>query len=122
MEWSGMKDSPAWVYEVMLRAYPARLRREHGEEMKQLFADQLLDARASGHVARFWRRTLWDWLCSVTAERYCSAINHPAAPLHTLVRRGLVISPNTSIAILIVMGVITWRAIHNLGSPQQKEP
>ena len=42
------------VYRALLRAYPARTRDARGDDMAQLFADQLRDAPTPLDQARVW--------------------------------------------------------------------
>jgi hypothetical protein len=56
------------VYGGLLHAYPARFRARYSDEMVQLFADQLRDARAAGSVAGTWFRTLLDLGASALGE------------------------------------------------------
>lgn len=59
------------VYAGLLRAYPGQFRRRYAEEMVQLFADQLRDARVAngtGGVATTWFRTLLDLASSAIGE------------------------------------------------------
>jgi hypothetical protein len=59
------------VYGGLLRAYPARFRARYADEMIQLFADQLRDARAGGDqggTAGIWFRTLLDLASSAVGE------------------------------------------------------
>jgi len=59
------------LYRRLLRFYPADFRREYGDEMRRLFAEQLWDARQSGGGRRaifgLWMRTIVD--LAVTAPR-----------------------------------------------------
>lgn len=60
------------TYQALLRLYPADFRSGFGEEMVQVFGDQLRDARsergATG-IAATWLRTLGDLLVTVAVER-----------------------------------------------------
>jgi hypothetical protein len=59
------------VYAGLLRAYPARFRARYEDEMVQLFADQLRDARAAsgtGGLATTWFRSFFDLLSSAVGE------------------------------------------------------
>jgi len=113
------------LYRLLLRAYPARLREEHGPEMLQLFGDQLRDARARGHVARLWLRTSADWLRTMLVEHLTQPSGHiseprAATPTHTLVMRGLLLSPNPAAAVLIVAGIVAYRRVREPGFFHQK--
>jgi MFS family permease len=60
------------LYGALLRAYPAAFRERFGDEMVQLFGDQLRDARrrgAAGGVVATWLRTLGDLAVTAAAER-----------------------------------------------------
>ena len=60
------------LYRRLLRCYPAAFRARFGDEMVQLFGDQLRDARtgnATGGVAGTWLRTLGDLATTVVAEQ-----------------------------------------------------
>jgi len=106
------------LYQLLLLAYPASLRNEHGAEMLQLFRDQLRDARTSRRISRFWLRTLWDWSRTVVFEQ----LNRPSRrsreprsplPLRTLLIRKLAWGPD--IAMLIVAAAAASRLIKKLG-------
>ena len=59
------------IYGGLLRAYPARFRARYADEMVQLFADQLRDARAAGgpgSAAVTWFQTLLDLASSALGE------------------------------------------------------
>ncbi len=106
-------------YSLLLRAYPARLRRDYGAEMRNLFVDQLNDARERRDTGRFYVRTLADWLRTVLAEHYFEHLHRthtkrPITPVRYLLRRGLVFSPNPSAAILISAGILAWRSLRRL--------
>jgi hypothetical protein len=59
-------------YRRLLALYPAEFRARHGEDMAQLFEDQLRDARHDGapaSVARTWLRTLGDLAVTAASVR-----------------------------------------------------
>lgn len=59
------------LYRGLLRVYPADFRARFGEEMAQLFADQLRDARAPdarAGAAQTWIRTLGDLVVTAISE------------------------------------------------------
>lgn len=107
------------LYSVLLRAYPARLRTDFGAGMLQLFADQLNDARQRHRTGRFYARTFLDWVWTVPAEHYAEYRRRPAAdrpptPAQRLFKRGLVVAPNPSAAVLITAGILAWRYLRQL--------
>jgi hypothetical protein len=113
------------LYSVLLRAYPTRLRKECGAEMLQLFSDQLSDAKARGTVKQFYFQTLIDWAKTVLAEHFWqSRMNrqsaHPA-PMHRLLRRGLLFAPNPGAAILITAGILGYRGIRKFSEVPQSD-
>jgi hypothetical protein len=59
------------LYRFMLRLYPTRLRERFGDEMVQLFGDQLREARSGqgSSAAGFWLRTLGDLVTTAVSER-----------------------------------------------------
>ncbi len=60
------------VYRAFLRLYPAEFRARFADEMVQLLADQLRDARragAAGGLARTWLRTAGDLVSTSISER-----------------------------------------------------
>jgi putative ABC transport system permease protein len=57
------------LYRVLLRLCPARIRREDGAAMEEMFARRLKDARASGRRARLWRREILGLLALAVSER-----------------------------------------------------
>jgi putative ABC transport system permease protein len=57
-------------YRLLLRAFPARVRREDGDEMTRLFEEQLRAARAAGRgTARLWLHAIADALVYGGLER-----------------------------------------------------
>jgi hypothetical protein len=63
--------SPARIYRLLLAAYPREFRARYGDEMAQLFADQLRDARLEGSrggAIRTWLRAIPDLAASAAAE------------------------------------------------------
>jgi hypothetical protein len=109
------------IYSCFLLAYPARLRRDFGPEMTQLFLDQLAGAKARRRTARFYLRTLTDWFQSVPAAHHAEhrlrqAEPHAFTPTHRLLRRGLVFAPNPAIALCITAGVLAWQYVRKLNS------
>jgi hypothetical protein len=63
--------TPERIYWRLLRVYPADFRRDYGEPMAQLFADQLRDARGAGAWAGtlgLWIRTLLDISTSAASQ------------------------------------------------------
>jgi hypothetical protein len=60
------------TYRRLLRAYPAAFRREFGDEMTQLFSEQLADAQASDAafaVPRLWLATIIDLGLTAPVQR-----------------------------------------------------
>ena len=57
------------VYRALLRAYPSTTRSAYGDDMAQLFADQLRDARGGTEKAAVWARTIADMLLDAPRER-----------------------------------------------------
>jgi len=60
------------IYRLLLLAYPADFRREFGDDMTQVFRTRARTAGAFAQRARFWRRTLTDWIASAARERIAS--------------------------------------------------
>ena len=58
------------LYRLLLRLCPARMRREDGVAMEEMFARRLEDARASGRSARLWRREMLGLLALAVSERW----------------------------------------------------
>src|SRR5437773_1957757 len=59
------------LYRGLLRFYPTEFRARYGDEMVQLFGDQLRDASANNRAsgpATVWLRTLIDLVTSATTE------------------------------------------------------
>jgi putative ABC transport system permease protein len=58
------------LYRILLRAFPARVRREFGDDMAAMFREQLLEARSAGvGSARIWTAAVLDALTHGLAER-----------------------------------------------------
>ena len=69
-------DASRRVYEIILYAYPDRLRAEFGADMTSIFEQQLLDARRDGgplEVCRVWGRALWETAHIVVLPRFAPA-------------------------------------------------
>ena len=58
------------IYQLLLKAYPARYLRRYEEPMAQLFSDQLRDANGSRGLVRLWSRTLADLLRTVPMQYF----------------------------------------------------
>jgi hypothetical protein len=58
------------IYQILLKAYPARYLRRYGEPMAQLFSDQLGRASGAGPFVSLWLRTLADLLRTVPARYF----------------------------------------------------
>jgi hypothetical protein len=56
------------LYRILLRAYPARYRREYEEAMAQRFRDQLRAANTVGKILGLWARTISDFALTVAAR------------------------------------------------------
>ncbi len=59
------------VYRRLLRLYPSAFRTRYGDEMVQLFGDQLCDSRVRGEsngIARTWFHAVWDLLVTAASE------------------------------------------------------
>lgn len=64
------------LYRMLLLAYPAAFRKEYGDEMAQLFCEQIDDARRTGdpwHPARVWLRATADIL-TIAPKEHCHVI------------------------------------------------
>lgn len=57
------------VYRALLRAYPSSTRAAYGDDMAQLFADQLRDAPNDAERAAVWTRAIVDTLLDASRER-----------------------------------------------------
>ena len=67
----GTSAGHARLYRRLLRFYPGEFRARYGDEMVQLFGDQLRDATAGGRpsgTATVWLRTVVDLVTSATSE------------------------------------------------------
>lgn len=92
----GPSDGHAALYRRLLRFYPERFRARYGDEMVQLFGDQLRDATASGRVsspATVWLRTVIDLVTSATSEhlRRDRTVAHSLAEPPSMATRALAI-------------------------------
>ena len=88
------------VYRSLLRLYPAEFRGRFGDEMVQLFADQLRDARgdeARAGTARTWLRTLGDLGVTAAAEH---------ARRDRTVAHSLAAAPPLGIRLLGLLGIL----------------
>lgn len=87
------------LYRLLLRLYPASFRARFGDEMAQLFADQLRDARAGrspSGSAGVWLRTVGDLVTTAVAER----TRRDGAVAHSLV------APSTLNRVLGAIGIL----------------
>jgi hypothetical protein len=57
------------VYRALLRAYPPSIRDMYGDDMAQLFADQLRDAPTHAERAALWTRVIADALVDAPRQR-----------------------------------------------------
>lgn len=57
------------TYRVLLRAYPASTRADYGDDMAQLFADQIRDAPNAAEKAAVWTGVIADTLLDAPRER-----------------------------------------------------
>src|ERR1700760_168411 len=59
---SSVVELSCWVYKRMLPLYADNLRYRYGDEMEQLFREQLVDARKEGAsgIGRVWRSAVYD--------------------------------------------------------------
>jgi putative ABC transport system permease protein len=65
------RDGHASAYRVLLRAFPADVRREFGDDMAEMFAKQIDDARRGRRsVAALWLRAVIDALAQGAGERF----------------------------------------------------
>ena len=94
-------DAQRRVYRAMLTLHPKRFRREYGDLMVQLFADQLRDARSSSRV---WTSTVRDLAVSVSSER-----------LEDSMRSSFVVALGG--AMLAMVGSVGVVRGHNVGAP-----
>lgn len=73
------------LYRRLLRFYPADFRREYGDEMRRLFAEQLWDARQSGGGRRalvgLWTRTLLD-LATTAPRQHLERLDRVPQPVN----------------------------------------
>jgi len=56
-------------YSFLLLAYPPQFRREFGAQMLQVFRDCYRTEASNGSLARFWLRTMLDFISTVAKER-----------------------------------------------------
>src|SRR5512140_255843 len=63
---------PDWFFSVLLRLLPREFREHFGREMKAVFADQQVDARADGFFAyvRFWIATFAGLIATAFREHF----------------------------------------------------
>lgn len=94
------------IYRRLLRSYPWETREAYGDEMLQLFRDQLRDARAAGTVPRFWLHILADWARSV--------VQRPEPPLHRTILRASVFSTSLTIFVLVATGIALSRGLRRV--------
>jgi hypothetical protein len=73
-----VNDRAARIYRILLHAYPERTRRASGEDMVQLFLDQLRDAGSPLDQAGVWLAAIADVATTAPRER---AATHRAARL-----------------------------------------
>lgn len=57
------------IYRALLRAYPSSTRDRYGDDMAQLFADQLRNAPSQAERAAVWTRVIADTLVDAPRER-----------------------------------------------------
>jgi hypothetical protein len=65
------------IYRLLLRAYPRNFYDSYGEDLLQLFRDQLRDAIAEQRVSRFWFRIIMD-LASTLPTAYLETMKEQA--------------------------------------------
>jgi hypothetical protein len=99
------------LYCALLRLYPAAFRARFGDEMVQLFADQLRDTRARDAptgIARMWLRTLGDLATTAANERLRGdrSVAHSLATPPSTSSRVLGLAGILAGAILIVPGFL----------------
>jgi hypothetical protein len=73
------------LFRILLRAYPARTRDARGDDMTQLFLDQLRDADTTGARARVWVDAVIDTARTAPSEhlawrRRLRLVDGPAVP------------------------------------------
>lgn len=93
------------LYRRLLRLYPAAFRGRFGDEMAQLFGDQLRDARAAGApagVARMWLRTLGDLALTAASEH---------ARRDRTVAHSLTAAPSVASRLLGIVGILGGAAL-----------
>jgi hypothetical protein len=73
------------IFRFLLRAYPPSTRDAFGEDMAQLFADQLRDAPNDGERAAVWARAIADTLLDAPRERATGRRSRRVAEGPTLV-------------------------------------
>ena len=100
------------IYRWLVRTYPARFSSEYGDEMLQLFADQLADARARRRTGRFLLSTARDWIRTVVAEHLADSNRaYSPPPFHSTLRRVLVFAPNIPIAVFLTTLMFVYRGL-----------
>src|SRR5579864_4701509 len=79
------------VYRALLKVYPKRYRERFGEQMGQLFADQLRASDTPKKFARVWLRTLADLARTVPARHLepPAPHGHPFGSWSTSARRSV---------------------------------
>ncbi|MDQ6830480.1 MAG: ABC transporter permease, partial [Gemmatimonadota bacterium] len=63
------------VYAALLRLYPAALRAEHGDEMRQHIRDLAAEPRFAGRPFRLWRHLIGDFIATAIPSRFHAAID-----------------------------------------------
>jgi hypothetical protein len=117
------------TYGVLLRLYPRDFREEYGEDMAQLFRNQLRDESAT----RVWARTVLDVALTVPSTRLeahmsrrtSASVVYVTATVACIVVAAIV---GTSVGVSVValagalvfgsLGVIAWRRSHALGASE----
>jgi hypothetical protein len=68
------------IYRLLLRAYPARFRRDYAEPMACCFRDQLREVHTPFAMARLWLHTICDLLWTVPARHWSLRVRLHATP------------------------------------------
>lgn len=107
-----------WLYSCLLRTYPARLRKQFGDEMLRLFEEQLEAVRGRRMALRLHARTLFDWCLSMPsahlAEHRRRTAGRAVRPWHHLLERGLMIAPTPAFAVWISVAVMLWCGVRRI--------
>ena len=97
-----MSERAIWLYDQLLRLYPTRFRRAHGDDMRQAFQELDRDNRAAR--LRFWSRVLRDFATSLCRE-HVDAMKRPMAPYPAMTERQFIWGLSNGVIVLAFAGM-----------------